>query len=249
MNREDYILDLIKKGYSDEDIKILVAYKYPDAIPAPAPAADNKVLPQEYVDRLVVASKKLNDKIEHNEALHGVTNITDLTTGDAIYAKVEVGRIYFMAVDRNKQYLMQGLCISKDASTATFVGYSWNTAVKHTNTVWATADKGRTQGDTLGFMGVDANDLSGDENALANVALVKLLLGSKASGELKVHTSTGSDVNLSTMDGSSDDKKLTTVAYSDLVYATKGSVTPIKTITDKLAGSTITFEDGTKLVL
>lgn len=176
MDKEQYILELVNKGYSDEDIIILVNAKFPEPIPAPDPAATTTINPQDFLDRMIAVSNKLDDKIIQNESDHGVTNITDLTTGDAIYAKVEVGRIYFMAVDHNKQYLMQGLCITKNATQATFVGYSWNTSVKHTNTVWATANKGSTSGDALSFNGVSVDDLKNDDNAIANVALVKSLV-------------------------------------------------------------------------
>lgn len=138
-----------------------------------SPASPSNITPQDAFNETWDAIKSVGEKANR----HGVTNITDLTTGDAIYNYVEQGKIYFMAVDHNKQYLMQGLCISKNATQATFVGYSWNTSVKHTNTVWATAEKGRTSGDTLSFNGVSVDDLKNDDNALANVALVKSLSG------------------------------------------------------------------------
>lgn len=145
-----------------------------------SPASPSNITPQDAFNETWDAIKSVGEKANR----HGVTNITDLTTGDAIYNYVEQGKIYFMAVDHNKQYLMQGLCISKNATQATFVGYSWNTSVKHTNTVWATAEKGRTSGDTLSFNGVSVDDLKNDDNALANVALVKSLLGTKADKTL-----------------------------------------------------------------
>lgn len=175
MNKKDYIIQLVSQGYQKEDIKILVDYKFPAVAAAPA----DLITIQESLDRTIDLIVSVYEKASR----HGVMNITDLTTGDAIYNFVEQGKIYFMAVDHAKQYLMQGLCISKNATQATFVGYSWNTSVKHTNTVWGNADKGKMSGDILSFNGVDVNGLKNDDNALANVALVKSLVSSAGSGE------------------------------------------------------------------
>lgn len=220
MNKQEYILELINKGYSDDEIELLVKDKFPEEeiipfMPAPdsASSSQTNITPQEAFNETWDILKNVGEKAVR----HGVTNITDLATGDAIYNYVEQGKIYFMAVDHNKQYLMQGLCINKDSSQATFVGYSWNTSVKHTNTVWAQARKGSTSGDTLSFNGVSVDDLKNDDNAIANVALVKSLVAAGGGSGGSVDTTNLALKDLSNVDNTILRKKVESLSAYGIV--------------------------------
>lgn len=75
MDKEQYLLDLVSKGYTDEDITILLAAKYPEEHPLPAPAATSTNTPQQILDRTVVAIKKVNTNLS--------TEVSNRTAADA----------------------------------------------------------------------------------------------------------------------------------------------------------------------
>lgn len=66
MNKQEYILELIQKGHSDEEIELLVKDKFPEEeiIPfMPVPAGSAVITPQEFFDRLIKVDKQLFNKI------------------------------------------------------------------------------------------------------------------------------------------------------------------------------------------
>lgn len=260
------------------------------------------------LDKPAGATKPVLFEFDPNavESKIAIIDISNLTSQDAIYNAVSVGKQYFMSVDTNKQYLMQGLCVSKDATQAHFVGYSWNTQVGHTNTVKATANKNTTTGDHLSFTGVPASEILADDNAIVNTSAVKSLFTNNSDKLIANDASFGGNADIGLgmtngfsigrnakqidIGGTTDNEVLTqdqTILigsvgekveqtlgvrveiggkYTEAAIATKGKdngiicyyengnlVTAtfgaIVGVANALAGSTITFEDGTTLVL
>lgn len=99
MNKKDYILQLVKKGYLKEEIEVLVNAKFPDIVAVPNPDAASVPL-QEAYDRaidLVIKVDELKASTTYVDSKQRVFDLSGVLTDANIYTelnKLKVGDIF-----------------------------------------------------------------------------------------------------------------------------------------------------------
>lgn len=206
-----------------------------------SPAAPNPshITPQEAFDETWGAVKKVNENIDAK-----FTNNSDkLISNNAGTAsdQAQIGRAF--AGNQFYGYLANNVVVGSGVKGTAQFGCANQapTTVEFATDGSApiTFGTGSTSNITIGSTQTTGvrKIISGTKEATFEEIIDAAKQPEKANANLKVHDSTGADVNLSTMDGTTDDKKMPSVKYVDNAVSAKQ---------DKLTTSlTLHWDDGT----